>query len=225
MGYTVGITGGIGSGKTAVTDRLAALGIDIVDADQSSRNVVQPGRPALRAIDEHFRGKGHQVLLPDGSMDRALVRKLVFEDERERHWLEALLHPLIGDDIQQRLERVRSSYAILVSPLLIEAGQNRFVQRVCVVDVPEAVQVARTMARDDNDEAQVRAIIGAQLSRQDRLAHADDVIENDGDLQALDRRVRELHALWSDLAARNAQAPAPAAGAGSHAGDAEPGDA
>lgn len=203
MAYTIGITGGIGSGKTAVTDRLAALGIDVIDADQSSRNVVQPGRPALRAIDEHFGAQGHSVILPDGSMDRALVRKLVFADERERYWLEALLHPLIGDDIQQRLEASRTPYTVLVSPLLIEAGQNRFVRRVCVVDVPEAVQLERTMSRDDNDETQVRAIMKAQMSREDRLAHADDVIENDGDLDALDARVQELHSLWSDLAARD----------------------
>lgn len=201
MKYTVGITGGIGSGKTAVTDRLASHGIEVVDADQSSRRVVEPGQPALPVIEKHFAELGHDVILPDGNMDRALMRTIVFDDPRQRHWLEALLHPLIADDIQSRLQAAASDYAVLVSPLLVEAGQNRFCQRVCVIDVPEEEQVRRTMQRDDNSEAQVRKIMNAQVSRGDRLSYADDVITNDGSLDALHARVDELHTQWLALAA------------------------
>lgn len=201
MKYTVGITGGIGSGKTAVTDRLATHGVVIVDADQSSRRVVEPGKPALPVIQKHFAELGHEVILPDGNMDRAQMRRIVFDDPRQRQWLEALLHPLIADDIQSLLQAAASPYAVLVSPLLVEAGQNRFCQRVCVIDVPEDEQIKRTMARDDNSEDQVRKIMAAQVSREDRLSHADDVITNDGSLEALHERVDALHALWLKLAA------------------------
>jgi dephospho-CoA kinase len=196
--FVVGITGGIGSGKTAVSDRFEALGIRVVDADQASRWVVEPGRPALASIAEHF---GDAVLAADGTLDRAALRKRVFADPEERRWLEALLHPLIAEEIRTALANAESPYAILVSPLLIESGQTEFVDRVLVVDVPETVQIERTMARDDNDEAQVRSIIAVQIERPARLAHADDVIENDGGLDALDARVAELHRRYLELAA------------------------
>lgn len=196
--FVVGITGGIGSGKTAVSDRFEALGVRVVDADQASRWVVEPGRPALARIAEHF---GHAVIAPDGSLDRAALRKRVFADPDERRWLEALLHPLIAEEIRAALAAAKSPYAILVSPLLIESGQTEFVDRVLVVDVPESVQIERTMARDDNDEAQVRSIIAAQTERSARLARADDVIENDGGLEALDDRVARLHRRYLELAA------------------------
>lgn len=196
--FVVGITGGIGSGKSAVSDRFEALGIRVVDADLASRWVVEPGRPALARIAEHF---GDDVLAADGSLDRAVLRRLVFADPGERRWLEALLHPLIAEEIRAALTAAESPYAILVSPLLIESGQTEFVDRVLVVDVPEAVQIERTMARDDNDEAQVRSIIAAQIDRPSRLARADDVIDNDGGLDALDARVAELHHRYLELSA------------------------
>lgn len=196
--FVVGITGGIGSGKSAVSDRFEALGIRVVDADLASRWVVEPGRPALARIAEHF---GDDVLAGDGSLDRAALRRLVFAAPEERRWLETLLHPLIADEIRAALAAAQSPYAILVSPLLIESGQTEFVDRVLVVDVPEAVQIERTMARDDNDEAQVRSIIAAQIDRASRLARADDVIENDGGLDALDEQVAELHRHYLELAA------------------------
>jgi dephospho-CoA kinase len=196
--FVVGITGGIGSGKSAVSDRFEALGIRVVDADLASRWVVEPGRPALARIAEHF---GDDLIAADGGLDRAALRKCVFADPEERRWLEALLHPLIADEIRTALAAAESPYSILVSPLLIESGQTGFVDRVLVVDVPEAVQIERTMARDDNDEAQVRSIIAAQIERSARLARADDVIENDGGLDALDARVAELHHHYLKLAA------------------------
>lgn len=195
--FVVGLTGGIGSGKTAVSDRFAALGIKIVDADVAARIVVEPGRPALAEIAEHF---GAEVIDPSGALDRAALRTRVFSDPDARRWLEQLLHPRIADEIRRGIESATSPYTMLVSPLLLEAGQAAYAHRILVVDVPVEVQVARTMARDDNDEAQVRRIIAAQSPREDRLKRADDVIENDKGLDALDRAVAELHARYLALA-------------------------
>ena len=196
--FVVGLTGGIGSGKTAVSDRFAALGIAIVDADVASRVVVEPGRPALVDIAEHF---GAEVIDAGGALDRAALRTRVFSDPNERRWLEQLLHPRIADEIRSGIAGATSPYTMLVSPLLLEAGQAAYANRILVVDVPVDVQIARTMARDDNDEAQVRRIIAAQSPREDRLARADDVIENDEGLDALDRAVAELHSRYLTLAA------------------------
>ncbi len=193
----IGITGGIGSGKTAVSDRFEALGVTVVDADVAARVVVEPGRPALTAIAEHF---GDDVIQADGTLHRAELRRRVFADPAERRWLEQLTHPLINQHIREELERAESPYAILVSPLLAETGQSRFCHRILVVDVPEEVQVRRTMARDANDEAQVRKIIEAQASREQRLALADDVIVNDGGLEALDEEVARLHRVYTEMA-------------------------
>ncbi len=199
----IGITGGIGSGKTAVSDRFAARGITVVDADLASRVVVEPGRPALAAIAEHF---GNDVITPDGALDRAALRQRVFADSAERRWLEALLHPLIGEEIRAGLARSTSAYAILVSPLLFESGQVEMVDRVLVVDVPESLQVTRTAARDGNSEDQVRAIMAAQADRATRLARADDVIANDGSLDDLDRQVEALHQHYLELASEETRA-------------------
>ena len=194
----VGITGGIGSGKSAVSDRFAERGIDVVDADLASRAVVEPGRPALEAIRAHF---GDAVISEDGTLDRAALRHKVFADPDERRWLEALLHPLIAEEIRSGIGAARSPYAILVSPLLFESGQVNMVSRVLVVDVPESLQISRTAVRDGNSEEQVRAIMAAQTDRQTRLARADDVIVNDGSLDDLDRQVDALHQRYLDLAA------------------------
>lgn len=192
----IGITGGIGSGKTAVSDRFAARGIVVVDADLASRVVVEAGRPALTAIREHF---GDEVIQADGSLDRAALRGKVFADPAERRWLEQLLHPLIGEEIRSGLKAAASPYAVLVSPLLFEAGQVSLVDRVLVVDVPEHLQVERTAARDGNSEEQVRAIMAAQADRETRLARADDVIVNDRGLDELDAAVEALHQSYLQL--------------------------
>jgi dephospho-CoA kinase len=195
--FVVGITGGIGSGKTAVSDRFQNMGITIVDADLASRVVVEPGKPALTDIKAHF---GEHIIQPDGNMDRAALRDKVFKDVQERKWLEQLLHPLINEEIRSQLSISSSPYTVLVSPLLVETGQANFTQRILVVDVPMETQIQRTMARDNNTEEQVRNIITAQTSREQRLSSADDVILNDQGLQKLDERVAELHALYLQLA-------------------------
>jgi len=208
MGLVIGITGGIGSGKSAVTDRLAALGIPIVDADLAARVVVEPGTPGLAAIVEHF---GPQVLTPDGQLDRPALRALVFNDPSERRWLERLTHPLIGEEIRRQLGQALAEgqappYAVLSSPLLLESSQHEAVDHVVVVDVPESVQVARTMARDNNTEALVQKIMQAQLPRAERLARADSVIDNSGSLEELTAQVEALHQRLLVLAGEAGQA-------------------
>lgn len=199
--YIVGITGGIGSGKTAVSDRFQNLDICVVDADLCSRVVVEKGRPALAQIAEHF---GQEVLSEEGELDRAQLRSKVFDDEAERKWLENLLHPLIGEELMRQLNTATSPYVILASPLLIESQQYLMCNQVIVVDVPVSTQIERTMARDDNDEAQVKNIIAAQATRKARLEHATQVIENTQGLDFLDSEVALLHPLFIQLAGEKA---------------------
>jgi dephospho-CoA kinase len=199
--FVVGLTGGIGSGKTAVSDRFAALSIDIVDADVVGRVIMDPGRPAFREIVDHF---GEDIVLDDGRIDRAALRRKVFADPAERRWLERLTHPLIGRELREGIEGARSPYVLLVNPIMIESGGWRRTNRLLVVDVPEDLQIRRTMKRDANTEAEVRNIIAAQASRERRLELADDVIVNDGELEALDPQVDALHTRYLELARQSA---------------------
>ncbi len=194
--WVLGITGGIGSGKSTVASRFAELGIHRVDADQAARWVVEPGRPALQRIVERF---GTHLLQDNGQLDRAALRQLIFADPPQRQWLEQLLHPLIAAEISQALTKAQSPYAILESPLLVESGQLRMTQRLLVVDSPEALQIERTMQRDGAAREQVQAIMAAQAAREERLRHAHEVICNDRDLSWLDQQVRQLHAFYLNL--------------------------
>ena len=198
--FVVGITGGIGSGKSAVTDHLETLGVTVVDADKVARVVVEPGTNGLTAIAEHF---GKDILLADGDLDRAALRKIVFDNPDERKVLEGITHPRIRNEIARQLSQATSPYVVLSSPLLLESGQNTFADYVVVVDVPEEVQLRRTMARDDNSEALVKQIMAAQLDRQTRLSRADTSITNDATLEVLYQRVDVLH---EELLARAAAA-------------------
>ena len=186
----VGITGGIGSGKTALTDWLATQGVVIVDADLVARVVVEPGQPALAKITEAF---GAEFLLPDGQLDRAALRQRVFSDENQRKALEAITHPRIRDELVRQMSVADSPYVVLSSPLLLESGQSEMVDVSVVVDVPEAVQVERTMARDQNDRKLVEQIMAAQLDRETRIARSDIVIDNSTSLDALYERAAVLH--------------------------------
>ena len=186
----VGITGGIGSGKSAVTDHLETLGITVVDADKVARVVVEPGTSGLAAIADHF---GTDVLLANGGLDRAALRKIVFDNHNERKVLEEITHPRIRDEIIRQLSEASSPYVVLSSPLLLESGQNTLADYVVVVDVPEEEQLKRTMARDDNSEALVKQIMAAQLDRQTRLSRADASIMNDTSLEELYEHVEALH--------------------------------
>lgn len=188
--FVVGITGGIGSGKSAVTDHLETLGITVVDADKVARVVVEPGTSGLAAIAQHF---GHDILLPTGGLDRAALRKIVFDNPSERKILEDITHPRIRDEIARQLSEATSAYVVLSSPLLLESGQSAFADYVVVVDVPEAVQLTRTMSRDDNSEQLVKQIMAAQLDRETRLSRGDTAITNNESLEALHEKVEALH--------------------------------
>ena len=186
----IGLTGGIGSGKSAAAEHFQTLGIDVVDADLASRAVVEAGQPALAEIAGHF---GADILDDHGRLDRAALRSKVFSDVAERKWLQNLLHPLINNYLVEQVANAQSDYCLLVNPLLIESDQQRWCDVVVVVDVAVATQINRTMARDDNTREQVQAIIDAQASRETRLEAADYVVTNDQDLDFLHSQINTLH--------------------------------
>lgn len=198
--FVVGLTGGIGSGKTAATDHFARLGITIVDADQASRVIVEPGKPALAEIAETF---GTDIINADGTLNRAALRSIVFADPAQRKTLERITHPRIAEEIARQLQASTSPYTILVSPLLFESSQHRFAQRKLVIDAPEAEQKNRAAKRDGVSAEQISAIMAAQLSREARCAQADDVILNDGELSHLHAAVEKLHQQYLELAAQS----------------------
>jgi dephospho-CoA kinase len=190
----VGITGGIGSGKTAATDRFASHGIDIVDADLMSREVVKPGMPALVAIATRF--GADRILLEDGSLNRRELRHIIFNDAEHKSWLEALLHPLIRQEIMNRLQACKPPYCLLSSPLLLETDQQKMCDRILLIDAPEQLQLDRTQRRDNTSADAVKAIMASQLTREQRLSMADDIITNDSDLLSLHAAVDKQHMLY-----------------------------
>lgn len=194
--WILGLTGGIGSGKSAAAERFAELGVHVVDADQVARSVVEPGSAALAQIVDRF---GVPILASSGELNRAALRERIFTSVEDRRWLERLLHPLIRQEIWASLSRAESPYAVLVSPLLVESRQHEQVDRVLVVDVPEDLQLQRVLARDQVSEDQVRAILAAQARREDRLRHANDVLVNDRDLSWLRQEVDRLHDRYLQL--------------------------
>ncbi len=195
--FTVGLTGGVGSGKSTVARIFAGLGAEIIDADQIARAVVAPPSAALDAIRARY---GEEILTGEGILDRPRLRRLVFADSAERDWLERLLHPLIDERIRRRIGACGSAYCMLVSPLLLETSQRRLVDHVLVVDVSRQTQLRRSLLRDRDERATIEAIIDAQTSRERRLRAADDVIDNEGAETALAARARELHARYLNLA-------------------------
>jgi dephospho-CoA kinase len=192
----VGLTGGIGSGKSEVSRRFENLGIDVVDADVVAREVVSLGKPALKEIAEHF---GEQILNADNTLNRSRLRELIFNYPREKKWLENLLHPLIRADIISQLKQSKSAYQILSSPLLLETNQHELVDRILVVDTDESLQMSRAMLRDTNNPDQIKKIMSTQMKRSERLAKADDIILNHGDFDELDFQVRKLHSVYLNL--------------------------
>ena len=193
----VGLTGGIASGKSTVSGIFAELGVPIIDADEVSRRVVQPGSPGLRQVVQRF---GDGVLDAHGGLNRAALRERIFADANARRDLEAILHPRIRATMDEMADRASGPYVILAIPLLVESGPADRVDRVLVVDVEEDVQVARVQARDGVPESQARAILGAQASREQRLRAADDVISNAGSVAELRQAVEKLHAQYLALA-------------------------
>lgn len=192
----IGLTGGIGSGKSAASACFEALGITVVDADIVAREVVEPGRPALASIENHF---GSDILLDDGNLNRARLREIIFTSPEEKAWLEQLLHPLIREEIIQQLNPAQSDYAILVSPLLFETDQHSLCTRTLLIDLPVEMQIDRASQRDNNDEDQIKRIIASQMSRECKLEKADDIILNDQDLDHLKQAVSKKHQYYLEL--------------------------
>ena len=198
MTYCVGLTGGIGSGKSAASARFEALGAAVVDTDEISRELTAPAGAAIEEIRRQF---GADVVAADGGLDRARMRRMVFGDAAARKKLEAILHPLIRARTRAAIAAAAQPYVVVVVPLLMETGAcSELIQRVLVVDCTEEEQVRRTMARSGLSAEEVREIMATQLQRTERLRRADDVLANDGDLPALHRRVAQLHAKYLDLA-------------------------
>lgn len=199
--YCIGLTGGIGSGKSRAADEFALLGASVIDTDAIAHELTRPGGEAIPELHAEF---GDEYITPDGALERARMRALVFANPDAKRRLEGILHPAIRRVTVARAGAATGPYVLLVVPLLLETGAYRdFVKRVLVVDCSEATQIARTMARSGLEEAQVRAIMAAQLPRSERLGRADDVIDNDGDLSSLQAQVQRLHQRYLGLAARS----------------------
>ncbi len=198
MTFIVGLTGGIGSGKSRASELFASHNIDIIDTDQVSHAVTQPKGVAIQPIKEAF---GDVYITAEGALDRAKMRERVFSDDKSRKTLEAILHPLIQQEVAHQIELTQSPYAIIVVPLLVETGSYRDkVQRILVIDCDETQQISRTMSRSKLDEQTVRDIMAIQAFRQERLTHADDVITNNQDLTFLQKQVDDLHKKYLTLA-------------------------
>ncbi|MGE3919364.1 MAG: dephospho-CoA kinase [Gammaproteobacteria bacterium] len=192
----IGLTGGIGSGKSIVSEQFKKLGAGIIDTDQIAKELVTKGKPALAEIAKHF---GREILDEQGHLNRMLLRDKIFNNLEEKQWLENLLHPMINEEIANQLKETKAPYCIIVIPLLFETNYSDFIQRVLVVDSPEQLQIERASKRDQSSEANIKKIICHQISRTERLARADDVIINDSTLDNLEKQVTALHEKYMKL--------------------------
>lgn len=206
MGYTVALTGGIGSGKSTVADEFAHLGVTVIDADIIARQVVEPGTPALLAIAERF---GPQMINDDGSLNRRRLRERIFAHSEDKAWLNALLHPLIQQETRRQMQASTSPYLLWVVPLLVENRLTDKADRILVVDVPKETQIERTIRRDGVSREHAEHILAAQATREQRLAAADDVIENKGSADAVASHVARLHDKYLMLASQAASQEKP----------------
>jgi len=188
--FVLGVTGGIGSGKTAATERFCFHGITVVDADDMAHKVVKNGSPCLGSITEHF---GRDILLTDGELDRKALREIIFNNDKERDWLENLLHPVIRKQTLDAIQKSTSIYTVLSAPLLLEKNLEFLTNRVLVIDCPEAVQIDRTCRRDNSSIESVQKVMQQQLSRRERTSRADDVIINDRTLEELNNAIDDYH--------------------------------
>jgi dephospho-CoA kinase len=193
----IGLTGGIGSGKSTVAGYFAQHGTPVIDADQLARELVAPGSPALNEIIDIF---GTNIILPDGNLDRHRLRRQVFADPDQKLRLEAILHPRVYTELRYRTQALRSPYCIWVVPLLLETGGTALVDRVLVVDAPESLRRQRVLRREGMDESTLQAVLRSQVTRAERLSAANDVIENNSDLSQLQQQVTALHHRYLDLA-------------------------
>ncbi len=202
MTFIVALTGGIGSGKSEVSNAFAQLGTPIVDADVIARQVVLPNSPALTAIANYF---GADFILPNGQLNRPALREHIFSHPEDKTWLNQLLHPLIQQETQRQLRAVNVPYVLWVVPLLIENNLSSLADRVLVIDVSRDIQLSRTMLRDKVDRQQAENILAAQVSREVRLSHADDIMDNNGTQAELAAQVLTLHKRYLALASSDSQ--------------------
>jgi len=200
----IGLTGGIGSGKSTVAHMFAELGVPVIDTDVIAREIVEPGKPAYHAIIKQF---GKSVLLTNQELDRAALRQLIFSDDTRRAALENILHPIILENVKTQLQQLSSDYCIVVIPLLVENGRYTMLDRVLVVDTTVEKQIARAAARDTTNKSTIEQIIAIQASREQRLAVADDVILNVQDLQTLRTATQQIHDKYMNLCKKTAELP------------------
>lgn len=190
----VGLTGGIGSGKTTVANMFNALGVELIDADIIAREVVEPKSFALDKIKQHF---GNDIIQTDGYLDRTKLRNKIFSSTTEKEWLNNLLHPLIRESILLNIKNSKGVYCILVAPLLFENNLTQYVNRTLVIDVEESIQIERTLKRDNSDKEIIESIIASQISRDERLIRANDIIDNSSnDLQSISNQVNAMHRIY-----------------------------
>lgn len=192
----IGLTGGIGCGKSTVANHFLDLGIPVIDADQIAHNLVTPGQPALQSIVANF---GRQLITAEGQLNRKMLKALIFNDLHKKKRLEAILHPLVYSEMKRQLDMLETAYVILCIPLLLETKMQHFVDRILVIDCPSDIQVARVKRRDQITEKRIIAIINTQVSRNQRLAEADDIIVNNDDKSKLAVQIKKLHNLYLSL--------------------------
>lgn len=190
MPNVVALSGGVASGKSTIASLFANLGVPIIDADIIARQIVKVGTEPFIQIVKHF---SQEILLPNGELDRSQLREIIFNNEHERLWLNNLLHPLIHQETQRQIARQKAEYIIWVVPLLVENNLHNFADRVLMIDIPESLQLERLVKRDHISESLAKKMILSQASSAKRLAYADDIIDNDGDLSSLKQQVGKLH--------------------------------
>ncbi len=192
----IGLTGGIGSGKTTVSNMFRELGIEVIDADEIARCISENNTDIKSKIKEYF---GTEALDDDGNLDRKYLRSAVFDNEEKRIWLEKLLHPLVINEIKEEIEKVESEYCVVSVPLLFESGSESLFDRILVVDLPEMMQLQRATTRDESDRKSIEKIAKSQISRKERLSMADDIIDNNGNIDSLKKKVIEYNNFYLDL--------------------------
>ena len=195
MTLIIGLTGGIGAGKSLVANLFAKHHVPVIDADTIARQLTMPKQLAFSQIVQHF--KKQNIVLANGQLDRNKLKEIIFQNQDERVWLEQLLHPLIQQEIERQIETITAPYCIIVIPLLFEVTPYDFLDRILVVDASEDTQITRVSKRDGLEASMIKAILAAQTTREKRLNAADDVIVNDGDIANLQRQVDALHAIYS----------------------------
>lgn len=193
---TIGLTGGIGSGKSTVAKLFQQLDVPVIDSDEIAREVVSPGSSILAEISKHF---GTNIIDAQGQLKRSDLRKLIFANDKERIWLEQQLHPAIYDRIKDAIKLLKSPYCIVIIPLLVETNPGKLIDRILVIDSPEELQIQRAHQRDATSKEDILAIMQSQVNRTERLAAADDIIDNSGDFHSLIKHVNNLHLKYLNL--------------------------